>query len=83
MKKVVIGILATVIVFAGVITCQAQGGRVDTVTMRQRVRARQRAIEDPANNPVKIEPYEPLKPPPPEATPLRATIELQVVGVKG
>lgn len=83
MKKLVFGILSAVVVFAGAVTGHAQGGRVDTSSIRDRLRARQRAIEDPANNPIKLEPYEPLKPPPPpKAGPLRATVELQVVRVE-
>jgi endonuclease YncB( thermonuclease family) len=53
--------------------------------MRERLAERQRAIEDPANNPFKTEPSETLKPfkPPPLSPPsaLRATVELKVVGV--
>lgn len=83
MKKLVFGILSAVVVFAGVVAGHAQSGRVDTSSLRERQRARQRAIEDPANNPIKLEPYEPLKRPPPAASePLRATVELQVVGVE-
>lgn len=83
MKKLVFGILSAVVVFAAAVTGYAQRGRADTATIRERQRARQRAIEDPANNPIKIEPYERLKPaPPPAAEPMRATVELQVVGVE-
>lgn len=83
MKKLVFELLSTVVVFAGAVTGHAQSRRVDTSSMRERQRARQRAIEDPANNPVKLEPYEPLKPaPPPTEGPLRATVELQVVGAE-
>lgn len=82
MKKFVFGVLFAVVVAGGAVVGQAQG-RVDTSSMRDRQRARQRAIEDPNNNPIKLEPYEPLKPPPPpEPTPLRATVELKVVNVE-
>lgn len=55
--------------------------RIDTTEARQRMRERQRAIEDPANNPFNVEPYEEFKPPVKPGSPLRAMVELQVVGV--
>lgn len=83
MRILVLGMLSAVFVFAGSTNCIAQGGRPDALTMRDRQRARQRAIEDPANNPIKIEPYEKLKPAPqPAAGPLRATVKLFVVGAE-
>jgi endonuclease YncB( thermonuclease family) len=56
--------------------------RPDLSELRDRQRARQRAIENPANNPVKIEEWEPLRPANPNSTlkggPVRAILELQV-----
>jgi endonuclease YncB( thermonuclease family) len=56
---------------------------IDTSDARHRQQARQQAIEDPANNPFKVEPYDPLKPgeQPRARSPVRATLELKVVGV--
>ena len=80
MRKLILALVSTLVVITGVVKCQAQG-RGDTADLRERQRQRQKAIEDPANNPFKIEPYEPLKPAKlPGASPLRATIELLVVG---
>ena len=80
MNKIIFTLLSLAVVLTGAITGTAQPGRIDTSDLRERQRQRQRAIEDPANNPFKIEPLKPLKPaPPPPPSPMRATIELQVV----
>jgi endonuclease YncB( thermonuclease family) len=81
MKKLMFTLLFMAVTFAGTITGFAQRGRADTAEVRERQRQAQQSVEDPANNPFKIEPYEPLKPPkPPESSPIRATVELEVVG---
>jgi endonuclease YncB( thermonuclease family) len=59
--------------------------RPDAAELRDRFRARQRVIENPANNPIKIEEWERLKPGDPNGTlksgPVRAIVELQVFDV--
>lgn len=80
MKNLVTTLLSTTVILACAIIGCAQG-RPDTTDLRERMRQRQRAIEDPANNPFKIEPYDPLKPAkPPAPGPVRAIVELPVVG---
>jgi endonuclease YncB( thermonuclease family) len=56
---------------------------IDTSDIRARLRDRQRVIEDPANSPGKVEPYDPLKPgvQPLARSPVRATLELKVAGI--
>jgi len=80
MKKLVYSLFTCCLVSVCTVPAFSQG-RPDTTDMRQRQAARQRAIEDPANNPFKTEPYEPLKPYKPPPSPLRASVELKVVGV--
>jgi endonuclease YncB( thermonuclease family) len=83
MKKLVYAVLATIVVLTIPNITRAQRGRGDTADIRERQRQRQLAIENPANNPFKLEPYEPIAPaPPPPTSPLRATIDLQVVDVE-
>jgi endonuclease YncB( thermonuclease family) len=68
-----------------ILVCAATGiaqSRVVTEEVRERERERRRALDNPANNPFKVEPYDPLKPPPPPPpSPLRATVDLRVVGI--
>jgi endonuclease YncB( thermonuclease family) len=82
MRKFVYLFLSTCLV----LLCSMNGTAqriIDTSDARHRQEQRQRAIEDPANNPFKIEPYEPLKPggQPLARSPIRATLELKVVGI--
>ena len=81
MRNFVYLLLSTILVCACAEALMAQA-RIDTTEARQRMRERQRAIEDPANNPFRVEPYEKFKPVPPSPnSPLRAIVELQVVGI--
>jgi endonuclease YncB( thermonuclease family) len=82
MRKFVYLFLSTSLVLVCAINGRAQR-IIDTSDARHRQEARQRAIEDPDNNPFKIEPYEPLKPgaQPLVRSPVRATLELKVVGI--
>lgn len=83
MKKLVFALLFAIVVLTIPDTTHAQRGRVDTSDLRERQRQKQKAIENPANNPFKIERSEPLKPAPPTLpSPLRATIDLEVVDVE-
>lgn len=82
MRKFVYLVLSTSLV----LLCAANGmaqGAIDTSEVRARMRERQRIIEDPANSPGKVEPYDPLKPgaQPLPNSPVRATLELKVAGV--
>lgn len=81
MKKLINLLIFSSLVFACAATAVAQGGRLDTAETRRRIAERQRAIEDPANNPFKTAPYDPLKPLKTQPPTFRATIELNAVGV--
>ncbi len=82
MKQTLIGVTSAIVILACVSIGNAQGTGIVSAEQRERQRLRQLAIEDPANNPFKIEPYDPVKAPQPEPEPLRATVELQVVDVE-
>ncbi len=83
MRKFVYLLLSTILIVACAEIVMAQGGRIDTTEARERMRERQRIIEDPANSPFKAEPYEKLKPAGPSQpnSPLRAIVELQVIDI--
>ncbi len=58
--------------------------RADAIELRDRFRARQRVIENPDNNPIKIEEWERMKPSEAgtlKGGPIRAIVELQVFDV--
>ena len=82
MRKFVYLVLSTSLV----LLCAANGmaqASIDTSDIRARLRDRQRVIEDPANSPGKVEPYDPLKPgvQPLARSPVRAMLELKVAGI--
>ncbi|MBV9959726.1 MAG: thermonuclease family protein [Acidobacteria bacterium] len=82
MRNFVYLLLSTILTLGCVITGMAQR-RVDTTELRERAAQQRRLIEDPSNNPFKIEKSESLKPQPqPNASSaVRAMVELQVVGI--
>ncbi|MBV9210354.1 MAG: thermonuclease family protein [Acidobacteria bacterium] len=83
MKKFAYLFGSTILVFACAVICPAQ--RIDTTEARQRERDRQRALDDPANNPFnRIGNSSDVPTPksqPPERGPLRVMVELKVVGI--
>ncbi|HEY0547297.1 MAG TPA: thermonuclease family protein [Pyrinomonadaceae bacterium] len=84
MKKFVYLFGSTILICACVVTSPAQR-RVDTSETRDRERQRQLALEDPNNNPFKRATADDDVPAPkgkqPARGPLRATVELKVVGI--
>jgi endonuclease YncB( thermonuclease family) len=76
-------ILSTILILVCADLATAQRRIVDS-ELKDRMRDKQRAYEDPANNPFKIDNSPPLKKPEtavPPGSPLRAIVELQVVGI--
>lgn len=75
-------ILSTILILVCADLATAQRRVVDS-ELKDRMRDKQRAYEDPANNPFKIDASPPLKRgvPAQPGSPLRAIVELQVVGI--
>lgn len=81
MRKLVFAFFSVSIVSTCAVIANAQVPRRDIAVAPDHLRRRQKPIEDPNNSPFKFERYERRKPVPlSPRSPMRATIELEVVG---